>query len=76
MDSRYSWEVEVSRAIEREARGDNITVIPIIVSECDWKHTPLGERQGLPRNGKPITEWQQRDKAWTEVAKEIRTLVI
>jgi hypothetical protein len=74
MASRYSWTKEVPRVLEREARREVIPV-PVIVDDCDWKHSQLGIFQGLPRNGKPITNWPKPTNAWTAVAKEVRSLV-
>jgi GTPase SAR1 family protein len=50
-------------------------VIPIILRPCDWKPTPLGKLQCLPRNEQPVTTWRNRDEAFTEIAKEIRQII-
>lgn len=72
--SDYCWSTEVRRALERNARNEAV-VIPIIVRPCDWNSAPFGKLQALPTDGKPITTWANRDQAWMEVTKGIRTLI-
>jgi hypothetical protein len=72
--SDYCWGTEVRRALEKHRRKEAI-VIPVILSPTDWHSAPFGKLQALPADGKPITTWANRDQAWTEVAKGIRTLV-
>jgi hypothetical protein len=65
------YEMELQRAVQ--LHNDNkARVIPIILRDCDWKRAPFGTIQVLPRNGKPITLWRNRDKAFAEIAREIR----
>lgn len=72
--SDYCWGIEVRRALEKHAQHE-ATVIPIILSPADWRSAPFGKLQALPANGKPITTWGNRDQAWTEVAKGIRSVI-
>lgn len=72
--SDYCWGQEVVRAIERHASGA-ARVIPIIVRPVDWGGAVFGKLQALPENGKPITLWTNRDLAWVNVVKGIRTAV-
>jgi TIR domain len=69
--SDYCWGVEMKRTLERHERGE-ATVIPVILRKCDWRGAPFGKLQVLPRNGKAITSWKNRDEAFTEVAFDIR----
>ena len=51
-------------------------VIPISLRNIDnWRNTPFGELLALPRNGKPVIEWSNRDAAFAEITKEIRGVV-
>ncbi len=72
--SKYCWDIEVRRALERHDRGE-ARVIPIILRECDWKGASFGKLQGLPKDGKAVTSWANKDKAWTDVALGIRQAV-
>jgi Thermolysin metallopeptidase, alpha-helical domain/Thermolysin metallopeptidase, catalytic domain/TIR domain len=72
--SDYCWGNEVVQAIGRHASGA-AQVIPIIIRPVDWGGAVFGKLQALPENGKPITLWSNRDLAWVNVAKGIRTAV-
>jgi tetratricopeptide (TPR) repeat protein len=74
MSSDYSFEKEMSQALERHDRGE-ARVIPIIVRPTDWEGAPFGKLQALPKNAKPITEWSNRDRAWLDVVRGIREAV-
>lgn len=72
--SDYCYGREMSRAIERERKGDTV-VIPIMVSPADWSTAPFQHLQALPTDRKPVTRWTNRDEAWLDVVKGIRTAV-
>ncbi len=73
--SDYQYTVEVKRAMERSKAGKAI-VIPVLISPTDdLNSTPFGKLLALPRNRKPISLWTNKDVAFVEVAKEIRTVV-
>lgn len=65
--SEYCYGIELKRALERHKAGD-ARVIPIIVRECLWTRSPFGKLQALPRDGKAIASWANRDEAWMDVA--------
>jgi hypothetical protein len=70
--SDYCYEKEMTRAMERHARGDAI-VIPVILRACDWHSCPFGQLSATPRDGKPVTLWPDRDEAFLQVAKAVRS---
>jgi hypothetical protein len=72
--SQYIHDVEVKRAMERHEAGE-ARVIPVILRPCDWHSARFGKLQALPTDGKPITKWDNRDEAFTVVAKGIRATV-
>src|SRR5262249_1650226 len=72
--SDYCWDVEVATALERHARGE-ATVVPVIIRPVDWRSTPLGRLQGLPRDGRAVTSWPNRDEAWADVIMGLRSLI-
>jgi len=54
----------------------NTMVIPIILHPTPfWEQTPMGALQPLPTNGKPISEWRSRAKAFADVAGRIYTVI-
>ncbi|MBB4232183.1 toll/interleukin-1 receptor domain-containing protein [Rhizobium mongolense] len=69
--SDYCYDIEMTRAMERQARGEAI-VIPVILRACDWKHAPFGKLKGVPEDGKPVTQWTDIDAALLEVAQAVR----
>jgi tetratricopeptide (TPR) repeat protein len=71
MNSDYSNEVEVKRAMERHEAGE-ARVIPIILRPVDWEGAPFSKLQGLPTDAKAITLWPNHDEAFLSVVKEIR----
>jgi hypothetical protein len=72
--SDYCYDKEMLRALERYEQKEAI-VIPIILSACDWHSAPFGKLQGLPKDAKPIKSWNDRDEAWTDVARGIRRVI-
>jgi hypothetical protein len=72
--SDYCWNVEMKRALERHDKKE-ARVIPVIVRSCDWHSAPFGKLQALPKDGKPIKTWTDKDSAWSDVARGIRRIV-
>lgn len=72
--STYCYEIEMTRALERHWAGDAI-VIPIILRDVDWQDAPFGKLQALPTGGKPVEDWPSHDKAFADIAREIRKRV-
>lgn len=73
MASNYCYEQEMMRAMQRHSDG-RARVIPILLRHTEWKSAPFSNLQGLPRNGKPVVSWSDRDQAWSMIASEIRRL--
>ena len=71
--SNYCWDIEVAEAIKRHESKKAI-VVPIIIRTCDWHSSPFGKLQALPKDGKAITAWSNRDAAWTNVAEGLRKI--
>ncbi|MBV9057698.1 MAG: toll/interleukin-1 receptor domain-containing protein [Pseudonocardiales bacterium] len=72
INSDYCWDVEVKRALRRQAEG-TARVIPVILRECDWKSLPFGELQAVPQS--PISAWSDQDAAFAEVARAIGAVI-
>jgi hypothetical protein len=69
--SEYCYDIEMTRALERQAAGE-ARVIPIILRPVDWQGSPFARLQVLPTGGKPITSWANRDEAFLDVVHGIR----
>ena len=63
IDSDYCYEIEMQNAIIR-AEKEECYVVPVIVRDCLWKDTPLKDILALPKNGKSINGYEDRDKAY------------
>jgi TIR domain len=72
--SDYCSDVELQLALERHARGEAV-VIPVILRSVDWSITPFAKLQALPKDGKAVTSWPDRDAALMDVALGIRRVV-
>ena len=72
--SDYCYETEMNLSLERDSKGE-ARVVPVVLRTCVWQSAPFGKLQALPKDGKPITSWQDRDEAWTNVAEEIKRIV-
>lgn len=72
--SDYCYDIELTRAMERHA-AQEAYVIPVILGEFDWKGAPFGKLQALPKDALPVTNWENRDRAFADVARGIRQAV-
>ncbi|MEA2822989.1 MAG: hypothetical protein QOJ86_4993 [Bradyrhizobium sp.] len=71
LDSDYCYDKEMTRAMERHHAGEAI-VIPVILRACDWHGAPFGKLNASPPDGRPVTQFPDRDQALLEVAKAVR----
>lgn len=74
--SNAGWNIEMARALANHER-DGTIVVPIIVRECDWHSTPIGQLQVLPTGGNAVhsAHWHSAAEAWSDVASGIRHLM-
>ena len=70
INSDYCWDQERVKALElrRKRKAD---VIPVVVRSVNWKASDLAGLQALPKDAKPIDEWDKPDAAWSSVAAKI-----
>jgi hypothetical protein len=71
IESDYINDVEVKEAMARHEAREAL-VIPVILRPADWKNTPFGKLQALPRDGRPVTSWRNQDEAFLDVVQGIR----
>ena len=74
IESQYCYNIEMKIALRRHEAG-NAIVIPIILRPCAWQNAPFGKLQALPKDGKPITEWDNLDRVTLDVAEGIMGVV-
>jgi len=76
INSKYCYDIELERAIEREAKRET-RIIPVILRSCLWKNSPLiGRFKALPTDGRAVSAWPDIDEALTVVAEGIRETAI
>jgi len=68
--SEYCYETETIFALEQHEKGDAV-VVPIIVRPCYWEISAFKHLQLLPKNAKPIVDWESLDSAWLSITKAI-----
>jgi tetratricopeptide (TPR) repeat protein len=72
--SKYCYDIEVARAMERHEAGE-ARVVPVILRPCEWQRAPFSKLQALPTGAVPITRWPDRDEAFLNVTQGIRRAV-
>lgn len=72
--SRYCYDVEVARAMERHDAKE-ARVIPVILRPCDWHDLPFGKLMAAPRDGKAIKSWPDLDEAFLDVVRQIKAVL-
>ena len=73
--SDYCYDVEMKRALLKSDAGE-ADVLPIILRDCDWSGAPFAKLQALPKDGKAVSSWDDRDDAFTSVAEAIRQIAV
>jgi TIR domain len=66
--SEYCYGIEMQRALERHQKGE-ARVIPILVRPVDWEGAPFSHLQCLPHDARAVTEWDNRDAAFRDIAR-------
>ncbi|STZ00117.1 Uncharacterised protein [Moraxella lacunata] len=69
--SEYCTSTELKGALEKHENSEAL-VIPIILRACDWQDLPYSKLQGLPKDGRPIQSWVDKDEAWLDVIDGIK----
>ena len=73
LSSDYCYNVEMKKAMELH-KNRLARVIPIILRAVDWHDAPFGEMQALPKDGKPITSWENRDEAFLDISQGVKSV--
>jgi formylglycine-generating enzyme required for sulfatase activity len=69
--SPFCWDEEMKKALDRHDRG-LARVIPVILKPCHWQEAPFAKLQAVPREGKAVTKWSNRDEAFLDIVSGIR----
>jgi internalin A len=72
--SDYCFEKEMKRALERH-KEKKARVVPVILRDCNWKKAPFAWLQALPRDGRAVTKWRDKDSAWRNISEGIEKVI-
>jgi len=73
--SDYAFDIEMKRALARHEE-QKARVIPVIVRDVNWRNAQFARLQALPKDGKAVTLWENRDTAWRNVSEGIEHVVM
>lgn len=60
---------------KRNARETGQKLVPIIIRPCEWmEFDNMKEYLGLPKDGTPVSSWDNDDEAWLDVTRRLRTV--
>jgi len=74
IQSKYCYDVEMARALERHDRREAL-VVPIILRAVSLNGTPFSKLQALPRDAKPVVTWSDRDSAFVDITDGLRNTI-
>jgi internalin A len=73
--SKYCYEVEMKRALERRDNGEAL-VVPVIVRKVNWKVIPeLSKLEVVPKDGRPVPDWPTKDSGWCDVSERVQAML-
>jgi internalin A len=73
--SNYCYQKEMGRALERHAKRE-ARVVPVIIRDVDWKVIPeLSKLTAVPKDGRPVRNWPNKDTAWRDVSERVRAML-
>src|SRR5204863_4126400 len=62
----------VDRLVSESTRSAGFRVIPVVVRPAVWERSAFSRLQVLPRNARPVTQWESRAAADASVAEGLR----
>jgi hypothetical protein len=65
---------EIGKVLAEKTKAHEAQVIPILLRPTYLEATPLEALASLP-DGKPVTQWSNRDMAFLNIAKSIRDII-
>lgn len=72
--SKYCIEIELETALRRHEEGE-IRLVPIILEPCDWLNSPLKILKALPTDGKPVSDFTNRNNAFLNIVTGLRRII-
>ena len=64
------------RRARKNAEETGQRLVPIILRQCAWKDFDnMKDYLALPRDGKPISQWDDEDAAWQDVYEQVKRVL-
>ena len=71
LNSEYCINIELAQAKDKYELGEAV-IVPIILKKIpNIEYTPFSRYQFLPKDGKPVDHWKNRNDAWVNIAEGI-----
>jgi hypothetical protein len=74
MASSYCQSFEVKAAMKRHEEK-TACVVPIILRPVDWHESSFHKLKALPKDGIPVTIWDNHDKAFLNIVEGIKEII-
>ena len=72
--SEFCYTRELQNSLELHGQG-KCTIVPVIIRTCSWKKLPFGKFGAVPKNGKAISTWDDKDAAYHDVVSKIEEIL-
>jgi hypothetical protein len=74
IDSKYCYDIEMTRALERHQERSAL-VVPVMIRAVSLKGTPFAALQALPKDAKPVATWADHDSAFVDITDGLRNAI-
>lgn len=72
--SSYCYDIEMTAAVSMHDNGDAV-VVPIILDHATWEDAPFGKLQAVPKNARPLSEFDNPSKGWVEIYGSLKNVI-
>ena len=70
-----TYDEQIMRAAFERQKHGQLLIVPVLLRACDWRTTAIAPLQALPRDGRFVTAWDDRDAAFLAIARDLRKLI-
>jgi len=74
LNSEYIYSTEMSKAMQRHEAG-TARILPIFLHPVYWEGAPFAKLTALPSDARPLTAWDDRDKAFVNITTGISLVI-
>lgn len=67
-------DVEIPILVE-QSKTKGTTIVPVFIRPVYFQDSELSNFQGLPRGGKAISYWENKDEAWIDIVSELAKVI-